>query len=79
MKKLAFLLALLLAALVAAPAAAQENWTGDWHGTLVTPRGQLRMLLRAKFLVDVESYTKVQGQPILAHEMEVQIQERTTP
>jgi 2-oxoglutarate ferredoxin oxidoreductase subunit alpha len=40
--------------------------------------GQLAMILRAKFLVDVESYTKVQGQPILAHEMEEQILGRTT-
>ncbi len=40
--------------------------------------GQLAMILRAKFLVDVESYTKVQGQPILAHEMEDQILARTT-
>ena len=45
MKKFVALLTLLLAALLAAPAAAQETWTGDWHGTLVTPRGQLRMLL----------------------------------
>ena len=26
--------------------------------------GQLAMLLRSRFLVDVESYTKVQGQPL---------------
>ncbi|MGA2925465.1 MAG: 2-oxoglutarate ferredoxin oxidoreductase subunit alpha, partial [Solirubrobacteraceae bacterium] len=36
--------------------------------------GQLAMLLRAKFLVDVESYSKVQGQPLfsaeIAHEIE---------
>jgi dienelactone hydrolase len=35
----------LAASLVAMPAAAQENWAGDWHGTLSTPRGQLRMQL----------------------------------
>ena len=45
MRKLISILTLLLATLVAAPAAAQENWTGDWHGSLVTPRGQLRVLL----------------------------------
>ena len=32
--------------------------------------GQLAMILRARFLVDVKSYTKVQGQPIHAAEIE---------
>ena len=32
--------------------------------------GQLAQLLRAKFLVDVESFTKVQGQPLFAAEIE---------
>lgn len=47
MRKLVSILALLLAALLAAPALAQppQGWTGDWHGTLSTPRGQLRILL----------------------------------
>jgi len=40
--------------------------------------GQLAMILRAKFLLDVQSYTKVQGQPILAHEMEDEILHRTS-
>ena len=35
--------------------------------------GQLALLLRAKFLVDVESYCKVQGQPLFAAEIERQI------
>jgi 2-oxoglutarate ferredoxin oxidoreductase subunit alpha len=35
--------------------------------------GQLAMLLRARFLIDVRSYTKVQGQPIHAAEIEEQI------
>jgi 2-oxoglutarate ferredoxin oxidoreductase subunit alpha len=38
--------------------------------------GQLAMLLRAKYLVDVESFCKVQGQPIFASEIEEQIAER---
>jgi 2-oxoglutarate ferredoxin oxidoreductase subunit alpha len=38
--------------------------------------GQLAQLLRARFLVDVESYTKVQGQPLFAAEISEQIEER---
>jgi 2-oxoglutarate/2-oxoacid ferredoxin oxidoreductase subunit alpha len=38
--------------------------------------GQLVRIVRAEFLVDAESYTKVQGQPILAGEIEEQILER---
>ena len=38
--------------------------------------GQLAQVLRAKFLVDVESFTKVQGQPLFAGEIEQQIEER---
>jgi 2-oxoglutarate ferredoxin oxidoreductase subunit alpha len=38
--------------------------------------GQLAMLLRARFLVDVESFTKVQGQPLFAAEVEDQIARR---
>ncbi|MGN6872107.1 MAG: 2-oxoacid:acceptor oxidoreductase subunit alpha, partial [Solirubrobacteraceae bacterium] len=38
--------------------------------------GQLAKLLRAKYLVDVESFCKVQGQPIFASEIEEQIAER---
>ena len=32
--------------------------------------GQLAMLLRAEFLVDVVSYTKVRGRPLGARELE---------
>jgi 2-oxoglutarate ferredoxin oxidoreductase subunit alpha len=39
--------------------------------------GQLAQVLRAKFLVDVESYTKVQGQPLFAAEVAEAIEERT--
>ncbi len=38
--------------------------------------GQLAMLLRSRFLVDVESYCKVQGQPLFAAEIEEQIESR---
>ena len=38
--------------------------------------GQLAQLLRAKYLVDVESFCKVQGQPLFASEIEEQIEER---
>jgi 2-oxoglutarate ferredoxin oxidoreductase subunit alpha len=38
--------------------------------------GQLAQVLRAKFLVDVESFSKVQGQPIFAAEIERLIEER---
>jgi 2-oxoglutarate ferredoxin oxidoreductase subunit alpha len=38
--------------------------------------GQLAMLLRSRFLVDVESYTKIQGQPLFASEVAEQIAER---
>jgi 2-oxoglutarate ferredoxin oxidoreductase subunit alpha len=38
--------------------------------------GQLTQLLRAKFLVDVESFCKVQGTPLFASEIEEQIAER---
>jgi 2-oxoglutarate/2-oxoacid ferredoxin oxidoreductase subunit alpha len=35
--------------------------------------GQLALLIRAKFLVDVKSFTKVQGLPIFAEELEREI------
>jgi 2-oxoglutarate ferredoxin oxidoreductase subunit alpha len=38
--------------------------------------GQLAGVLRSKFLVDVESYSKVQGQPLFAGEIEEQIEAR---
>ncbi|MGH2894278.1 MAG: 2-oxoacid:acceptor oxidoreductase subunit alpha, partial [Solirubrobacteraceae bacterium] len=38
--------------------------------------GQLAMLLRSRFLVDVESFTKIQGQPLFASEMEEEIANR---
>jgi 2-oxoglutarate ferredoxin oxidoreductase subunit alpha len=40
--------------------------------------GQLASLLRARFLVDVESYCKVRGQPLFAAEVAEQIAERQT-
>jgi 2-oxoglutarate ferredoxin oxidoreductase subunit alpha len=38
--------------------------------------GQLAKLLRARYLVDVETYSKVQGQPLFAAEIAAQIAER---
>jgi 2-oxoglutarate ferredoxin oxidoreductase subunit alpha len=38
--------------------------------------GQLAQILRARFLVDVESFTKVQGLPLYAAEIEQEIAER---
>jgi 2-oxoglutarate ferredoxin oxidoreductase subunit alpha len=37
--------------------------------------GQLSMLIRARYLVDVHSYTKVQGLPIFADELEQRVLE----
>jgi 2-oxoglutarate ferredoxin oxidoreductase subunit alpha len=38
--------------------------------------GQLARIIRSEFLVDAISATKVQGQPLLAHEVEDEIQRR---
>jgi 2-oxoglutarate ferredoxin oxidoreductase subunit alpha len=38
--------------------------------------GQLALLLRARYLVDVQSYTKVRGLPLFAGEIAAQIEER---
>ena len=38
--------------------------------------GQLAQVLRAQYLVDVESFTKVQGLPLFAAEIEREIEER---
>jgi 2-oxoglutarate/2-oxoacid ferredoxin oxidoreductase subunit alpha len=38
--------------------------------------GHLAMLLRSRFLVDVESFTKIQGQPLFAAEIEEEIARR---
>jgi 2-oxoglutarate ferredoxin oxidoreductase subunit alpha len=38
--------------------------------------GQLSQVLRAKFLIEVESFTKVEGQPLFSTEIEQQIAER---
>jgi 2-oxoglutarate/2-oxoacid ferredoxin oxidoreductase subunit alpha len=38
--------------------------------------GQLAMMVRARYLVDAESYTKVEGQPILAGDIEEQLVRR---
>jgi 2-oxoglutarate ferredoxin oxidoreductase subunit alpha len=38
--------------------------------------GQLAQLLRAEYLVDVESYTKLEGKPLFAAELEREFMER---
>jgi len=38
--------------------------------------GQLAMIVRSRFLVDADSFCKVQGQPILTHELEEEIVRR---
>jgi hypothetical protein len=38
--------------------------------------GQLAQVLRARYLVDVESLCKVQGQPLFSGEVETAITER---
>ena len=37
--------------------------------------GQLRLLVRAKFLVDAQGYNKIQGKPFLVHELVGKIDE----
>jgi 2-oxoglutarate ferredoxin oxidoreductase subunit alpha len=37
--------------------------------------GQLARILRAEYLVDVKSYTRVEGRPLLAGEIELAILE----
>ncbi len=37
--------------------------------------GQLSMLLRAKYLIDIQSFTKVAGQPFKVHELQARIEQ----
>jgi 2-oxoglutarate ferredoxin oxidoreductase subunit alpha len=37
--------------------------------------GQLRLLIRAKFLVDAQGFNKIQGKPFLVHEVVRKIDE----
>lgn len=37
--------------------------------------GQLRLLIRAKYLIDAQGYNKIQGKPFLVHEVVTQIDE----
>jgi len=49
------------------------------YKTVLVPEmnlGQLAMLLRARYLIDVETYSKVQGQPILSADIDEQIARR---
>lgn len=68
MTRIISILALLLAALLAPAAYAQENWAGDWHGTLTTPNGALRLVLTIRAGADgaltgeLESVDQAPGQ-----------------
>jgi len=70
MTRLFSILAFLLAALVASPAQAQESWAGDWHGTLATPMGELRLLLTIRqapggaLTAELESLDQAPGRKI---------------
>ncbi|MEA3014971.1 MAG: uncharacterized protein QOD42_3516 [Sphingomonadales bacterium] len=71
MSRLLATLAALLAVLLAPAAhAAQESWTGDWHGTLATPIGALRLLLTIRqgadgaLAAEAESVDQAPGQKI---------------
>ena len=71
MKRIGGLLVLLLALLLQAPEArAEEDWAGDWNGTLVTPRGALRLLLTihrgadGALSAELESLDQAPGQKI---------------
>jgi pimeloyl-ACP methyl ester carboxylesterase len=64
------ILALLLAALLAPAAHAQNDWAGDWHGTLATPNGTLRLVLTIRagadgaMTAELESVDQAPGQKI---------------
>ncbi|MEA3043797.1 MAG: uncharacterized protein QOH47_1635 [Sphingomonadales bacterium] len=45
MTRLLSIAVFLLLALAAQPARAEQSWAGDWHGTLATPAGELRLVL----------------------------------
>ncbi|HEV7659467.1 MAG TPA: alpha/beta hydrolase [Allosphingosinicella sp.] len=71
MSRLLSILAALLAVLLAPAAhAAQEDWTGDWHGTLTTPIGALRLLLTIRqgpdgaLAAEAESVDQAPGQKL---------------
>jgi alpha-beta hydrolase superfamily lysophospholipase len=71
MTRLISILAAVLAVLLAPAAhAAQESWAGDWHGTLTTPIGALRLLLTIRqgaegaLTAEVESVDQAPGQKI---------------
>lgn len=72
MTRLVSILAFVLAALLAPAAQAQapDNWAGDWHGTLATPTGGLRLILTIRAGADgaltgeLESLDQAPGQKI---------------
>ena len=65
----------------APPRAASANLSAVLHRyeRVLVPEmntGQLAQLLRAEYLVDVESYTKLEGKPLFAAELEREFLER---
>jgi uncharacterized protein len=61
--------ALLLALFFAPVAHGQESWTGDWHGTLTIPTGQLRLVVTVreeagKLAAELESPDQAPGRKI---------------
>ena len=68
----------LLALLLAPAAHAQDSWTGDWHGTLATPGGELRLRLTIRqsedgaLAADLESLDQAPGQKIPVSEISIE-------
>ncbi|MBX3562293.1 MAG: alpha/beta hydrolase [Sphingomonas sp.] len=65
------MIGLVLAVLLLTPAArAEQGWTGDWHGTLAIPGGELRLLLTISqsddgaLAAELESLDQAPGQKI---------------
>lgn len=62
--------AFLALALFAPAAHAEESWTGDWHGTIATPTGGLRLILTIRtgaggaLSAELESIDQAPGQKI---------------
>lgn len=70
MVAIAFMATALTAVAHARPAAAAPRWAGDWHGTLTTPNGALRLLLTINegpggaLTAELESPDQAPGQKI---------------
>ena len=77
MTRLLSIFAFLAAALLAPAAQAQESWAGDWHGTLATPMGELRLLLTIRqsqdgaLTAELESLDQAPGRKIPVGEIAI--------